>query len=72
MINKLEKTLNITKIGSSGGSRMCKRRGHILAEKRLLASLYPKNARKVNIFTKKGGVRQLRPMLDPPLGSKVN
>ena len=43
---------------------------HILAEKRLLASLYSKNMHENAIFSPirgGGGVRRVGPMLDPPL-----
>ena len=42
---------------------------HILAQKRVLASLHSKKMHENAIFSPKmgGGVRRLRPMLDPPL-----
>ena len=41
---------------------------HILAEKGMLASLYSKKCIKMQYFHQKGGgVRRVRPMLDPPL-----
>ena len=50
----------------------CERGGgvsHILAEKGVLASLYSKKGMKMYYFHQEGGggVRRVRPMLDPPL-----
>ena len=53
----------------------CERGGgvsHILAEKGVLASLYSKKGMKMYYFHQEGGgVRRVRPMLDPPLSSTV-
>ena len=47
---------------------------HIFAEKRGVSfTLLKKNARKFNIFTNNGGgVRWVRPMLDPPLSRSLS